>query len=204
MDGSPATFRFDETKLMSALPATYRGKPMDRLRYFIDFRTSYPRDDPWNGQPVSPESCRQAILVGVPPGGIDGFRSDTPAVTANLNPPTPVGDGLVNVRLYELTGAEAVRYQRQLPRPAPECRRFTVGSAGRGSIVERALPEFGPSSRYVVRTYPVSGRTWTERILQLQTPRFALEVRLYGTDVSERELLTFARQTRALAVRKLD
>lgn len=204
LDGAPATFRYDRSQLALALPMTYRGRTTDRFDYFIDMRTLRPRDDPWAGQPVAPESCRQSVLTsGISDRGIDGFRSDTPSVAANVMPPTPIGDGLVSVRLYELVGDEAVRYQLQIPRPVPECREFTVGSAGRGSIVERPVAEFGPRSRYIVRTYPRNGRVWIERILQLQTPHFAVDARIYGLGNPEPEFLAFVRQTRDRAVRQL-
>ncbi|TWD81074.1 hypothetical protein FB561_2178 [Kribbella amoyensis] len=187
---------------MRVLPTTYQGQRTDRFRYYVDLRSGRPRDDPWPGQPVQPEACRNAIRTsGLTTRGIDGFRSDTPAVTANLM--NRDGEIILNVRVYEMTGAELVRYQLQLPRPFPECREFTVGSAGRGSILERPLKEFGPNTRYVIRTFPQSGRPMVERVLQLQTPHFGLDVRLYSADVTEREFLAFARQTRAQVLRKL-
>jgi hypothetical protein len=204
LDGSPATFRYEKSQLVQALPTTYRGRAMDPFTYLIDLRSYSMRDDPFAGQSVTPESCRLAVQsAGRLIEGIDGFRTDTPAVMATATTTTPAGQGTANVRLYELTGAEAVRYQAQSLRAAPECREFTIGSSGDGSIVERSLPEFGSTSRYVVRTYPRSGRTWIERSLLLQTKRAALEVRVFDLNNTERDFLAFARQVRTRALRTL-
>ncbi|MGC4936297.1 hypothetical protein [Kribbella sp. DT2] len=171
---------------------------------WIDLRDIPLREDLWAGQQVTPEVCRMAIRsVGRPAEGIEEVRSDTPAVMKTATLTTPAGEGAANVRLYELTGAEAVRYQLRAMQPVPECREFTAGRGDRGSIVERVLPEFGPASRYNVRTYPRSGRPWTERILLFQTPGFSGEVRVYGTDNTEQDFLAFARQVRTQALRKL-
>ncbi|MEV6287239.1 hypothetical protein [Kribbella sp. NPDC051770] len=204
VDGSPATFRYTKDQLVRVVPPTYRGRAMDRFTYLIELESYSWRDDFFAGQPVKPESCRVAVRsAGRVYNRIDGFRTDTPAVMGSVTLPTPAGDGVANVRVYELTGAEAVRYQRQVLQPAPECREFTVGASGRGSIVERPLPEFGSTSRYVVRTYPRSGHVWIERTLQLQTTRTAVELRVFSTDNSEQQFLAFARQVRASAVREL-
>jgi hypothetical protein len=199
------TFALDQTRMMAALPTAYRGHAMGYpFEGWIDLQDIPLRDDLWAGQQVTPGSCRMAIRsVGRPVEGIEDVRSDTPAVMKTAELKTPAGEGAANVRLYELTGDEAVRYQLRAVQPAPECREFTAGRGDRGSIVERVLPEFGPASRYNVRTYPRSGRAWTERIVLFQTPRFSGEVRVYGTDNTERDFLAFARQVRTRALRTL-
>jgi hypothetical protein len=198
-------YRFDIFQLEAALQTAYRSHALKVSNFFVDLRTMRLRDDPLAGLKVEPEGCRAMIWSGgFTPDSVTGFRSDTPAAVGDTEVDGAGGDAFVSAALYELTGAEAERYQNLRFHSAPECRQITIEpGAAHASIVERSLTEFGAGSRYIVKVYPKAGKPWTERTLFFRAPAYAGEVRVSGPVGSETEFLTFARRVRDLAAQKL-
>ncbi|MFC5265282.1 hypothetical protein ACFPJ1_24495 [Kribbella qitaiheensis] len=187
------------------VPAAYKQHRLEINYYFISLLNHRSREDPLAGRQVEPESCRTSIQTGgFPAEGMVDFRSDTPAAFSAYSVQTSDGDAYIEAELYELGGAEAERYQRSRIKPAPECETISLQPGSeRASITERSLAEFGPASRYIVRSYPRAGNTWTERILMFHTATYASEVRLFGPLGTEVDFLTFARLVRDRAKGKL-
>lgn len=115
---------------------------------------------------------------------------------AALGPTTGPARPFVNVNLVELAAPLGDRLldQRQ-PTPA-ECARIQVDGREQASVVERPLPGFGARARYIVRTYPIDGKTWTERTLQYRTATYVVLFRLDAYDNPEAAFLAFAGKTR--------
>ncbi|WP_328332687.1 hypothetical protein OHA70_14630 [Kribbella sp. NBC_00382] len=198
-------YRFDAFQLQAALQTTYRRQALEVSDFFVDLRSLRLRDDPLEGLKVEPESCREMIRSGgYTPSSVTGFRSDTPAAIGDA-PIAGAGEGaFVNAILYELTGAEADRYQNLRVHSAPECQQITLEpGAMHASIVERSLDEFGVGSRYIVRSYPKAGKPWVERMLFFRASGYAGEVKAYGPVGSEADFLAFARTVRDRAAQKL-
>jgi hypothetical protein len=206
----PLVFRYQTAQLRQALPTHYRGIALANDYYRFNPNRSYtPRPDPLAGRSIDPESCRAHVRGEAwPSGQYGGIPSETPSgdVTADLGAPTGELQPYVSAVIVELTGDNATKFLGVRPKIGPECAGIRIAgspSAEHASAVERSLPEFGPDSRYQVRSYPLGGRQWVERILLYRSPYYVTEVRIQGSQDSEAEFLTFARQTRDLAAGKL-
>lgn len=203
-------FRYETSQLAEAIPPRYRGVTLDVSSLpFNPNRTYTPRPDPLAGLAIEPESCRSVVRGEAwPSGQYGGLPSETPSADgyAVLGEPLTGSEPYVSASVVELTGAKATNFLGALPAVAPECAsiRITDGSGpAQASAIERSLPEFGARSRYIVRTYPLGGAPWVERILLFPSARYVTEIRLYGSRDSEAEFLAFAREVRDRAAQKL-
>lgn len=101
-----------------------------------------------------------------------------------------------------MTGPTADQYLDESQKAEPECSDIRV-TGGRASVLERELVGFGERSRYIIRTYPVAGKAWNERILLYRTPRYSVGIRLYGPATPEEGFVAFAREVRDKTSAKL-
>jgi hypothetical protein len=145
--------------------------------------------------------CRETIqtlgVSGNEPG--DFIPPSPPSAAAFAYLGAAIGDlrPFVNVTIVELPPALADRLIDQRAPTPPECAHITVdGRYDAASIVERPLPGFGERARYIVRTFPVAGKPWTERTLQYRTATYVVLIRMDAFAVPEPTFLTFARKTR--------
>ncbi|TDW97932.1 hypothetical protein [Kribbella sp. VKM Ac-2566] len=186
--------------LWSALPDAYGTHLLGKDYYPYPPRADWkPRTDPLAGRTVSPELCRDVIrYVGVPGVPGDFVAPATPGVAAfaALGPTTGPARPFVSVNIVELAAPLGDRLldQRQ-PTPA-ECAHVQVDGRELASVVERPLPGFGVRARYIVRTYPIAGKTWTERTLQYRTATYVVLFRLDAYANPEAAFLAFAGKTR--------
>jgi hypothetical protein len=193
------------TQLMrDGIPARYHSVPLVRQTASYPIDNWQPRPDPLAGRQVEPEICRALIRTGgvTAPGA--SVPKDTRAARATGVRGPAVGgvEPIVQVELIQVTAAAADQYLAEYRRAEPECSDFRV-TGGRASVVERELAGFGERSRYIIRTYPVAGKAWNERILFYRTLRYAVGVRLYGPATPEEDFVVFAREVRDKATSKL-
>jgi hypothetical protein len=111
-----------------------------------------PRDDPFEGRTVQPESCRELIRTGGRTADtFDELPADLPYANAfDQSGASP------SVELVSLPAPLRDKYMDLLVKPVPQCSSVRIGAPSDGetaSIVERALPGYGQRSRYVVRSY---------------------------------------------------
>lgn len=193
------------TQLMrDGIPARYHSVPLVRqtARYPIDGWR--PRADPLAGRKVEPETCRALIRTGgvTAPGAFVPKNTRAARATGIQGPVVGGVEPSVQVELIQVTGAAADQYLAEYRKAGPECAAIRV-TGGRASVVERELAGFGERSRYIIRTYPVAGKAWNERILLYRTPRYAVGIRLYGPATPEEDFVAFAREVRDKASSKL-
>lgn len=202
---APIAYRYDVFQLAKALPTTYRGHDLNpQTLIFSPNLTPSLRPDPLAGRKISPEKCRRAVqgLGGTP----RHLPTETPAAQgeAMLGPSVAGEVAIVSADIAEVTGAAADGFLAQLPTIDPACATISFADgSGHASVTRRSLPGFGDRSSYLVRTYPRAGKAWTERFLIYRTPRYVVEIVLYGPSTSEAGFLAFARQVRDRAAQNL-
>ncbi|MFF0338618.1 hypothetical protein [Kribbella sp. NPDC004875] len=197
---TPAANRYLVNDLEYALPVAYGRHSLNKSLYPYPTETGWkPRADPLAGHAVAPELCRDIIRYsGVPGVPGDFVASTTPSASAfaALGPTTGPARPFVSINIVELAGPLGDRLlDQRLPTPA-ECARIQVDGRPAAAVVERRLPGFGVRARYIVRTYPIAGKTWTERTLQYRTATYVVLVRLDAYINPEAGFLAFARQAR--------
>lgn len=185
-------------ELRAALPTAYGKVPLALDSGVVGGGWS-PRDDPFEGRKVNPESCRALLWTGgrtvttfaefpyLPHA--DAYSADERVgITAELvSLPTPFGD----------------KYMDLYPQAAPQCTRMRIDGTEPASIVERSVPGLGSHSRYVLRTYLSGGKIHREGIITFTTPTYFAQVSSYWPTFNESALLAFARQLQSRADQKL-
>ncbi|WP_184801726.1 hypothetical protein [Kribbella italica] len=163
-----------------------------------------PRADPLAGRRVEPESCRALIRTGgvAAPGASIPKNTRAARATGALGPVVGGVEPIVQVEVIQVTGPTADQYLDESQKAEPECSDIRV-TGGRASVLERELVGFGERSRYIIRTYPVAGKAWNERILLYRTPRYSVGIRLYGPATPEEGFVAFAREVRDKTSAKL-
>ncbi|WP_460650176.1 hypothetical protein [Kribbella endophytica] len=136
------------------------------------------------------------------PGAFVPKNTRAASATGVRGPAVGGVEPIVQVELIQVTGAAADQYLAEYRKAGSECSDFRV-TGGRASVVERELAGFGERSRYIIRTYPVAGKAWNERILLYRTPHYVVGVRLYGPATPEEDFVVFAREVRDKASSKL-
>ncbi|MEU0095518.1 hypothetical protein [Kribbella sp. NPDC006257] len=185
-------------QLRDALPTAYGKEQFDRRTNKEAFGWS-PRDDPFEGRKVDPESCRDILRTG-------GRKVDTFAEFPHL--PYAVADPKTNafpvqVELTSLPTPYSDKYLDLLVQAAPQCATMRTDDHDPASIVERAVPGLGVRSRYILRTYLNHGQQVHEAIVLFRTQTYVADLRLSGPTFNEQQLLTFAKSLEATTTRKL-
>jgi hypothetical protein len=184
-------------ELRAALPVSYQGRSFERRTNREVFGWS-PRDDPFEGRAVQPESCRELIRTGGRTADtFDEFPADLPYADA-----FDQGGASPSVELVSLPAPLGDKYMDLLVKPAPQCGSVRIGEPSdreTASIVERALPGYGQRSRYVVRSYVSQGKRRWEQILLFRTAIYFAEIRNTSGSYDERSFLAFAREVEARA-----
>jgi hypothetical protein len=197
---TPAEFRYSANDLQLALPTAYGTHKLEKSLYpYPPAATATRRPDPLAAWKVEPAICRDVIrYLGVPGLPGDFIAPTTPSALGFA----ALGQGIghqrpfVSVNIVELAGVLGDRLlDQRLPTP-PECAHILTDGKPRASVVERPLPGFGVRARYIVRTYPVGAKTYTERTLQYRTPTYVVLVRLDAFINPEPSFLAFAAKTR--------
>ncbi|GAA1589746.1 hypothetical protein GCM10009804_52450 [Kribbella hippodromi] len=198
---TPLGFRYTASELETALPATYGRHQLDLSAYVYPVAPNWTlRHDALAGHGVQPTQCRETLWNGrntAPPG--EFIPGETPSARASAELGARIGDDWspnVRAEIVELTGELAGKYLHQFEPTPPECRSVQVDGVVRAGAVERALPGFGVESRYIARTFPLTGKSWTERILLYRAPTYVMTIRMDGFSVPDTAFLAFARQTR--------
>jgi hypothetical protein len=197
---TPKAFRYIVNDLELALPSTYGKNTLKKSTYQYPPPDNWkPRADPLAGHTVVPRLCEDLIrFQGVPGVPGDFIAPTTPSAAASVQQSLPSGAATANVvaTITELAAPLGDRLlDQRLPTP-PECAHITVDGREAASIVERSLPGFGVRARYIVRTFPLAGKTWTERTLQYRTDTYVALVRIDAYANPEANFLAFAAKTR--------
>jgi hypothetical protein len=197
---TPLKISFANTteQLRDALPTAYGKEQFDRRTNKEAFGWS-PRDDPFEGRKVDPESCREILRTG-------GRKVDTFAEFPYL--PYAVADPKTNafpvqVELTSLPTPYSDKYMDLIVQPAPQCAHMHTDEHDPASIVERPVPGLGVRSRYILRTYLNHGQQGHEGIVLFRTETYVADIRLSGPTFNEPQLLAFAKTLEATATRKL-
>ncbi len=194
------------TQLMrDGIPARYGSIPLVRQWVSFPIDNWQPRPDPLAGRKVEPEACRALIRTGgvtTAPGSSVPKNTRAAQAAAALGPRVGGVEPNVQVEVIQVTGSAADQYLDELRKAGPECADIRV-TGGRASVVERELAGFGERSRYIVRTYPVAGKAWNERLLLYRTPRYSVRIGLYGPATPEAGFVAFAREVRDSVSSKL-
>ncbi|MGW6278976.1 hypothetical protein [Kribbella sp. NPDC055071] len=193
---TPTAFRYIVNDLELALPATYGRTKLTKSTYQYPPPDNWkPRADPLSGHTVVPRMCEDFIrFQGVPGVPGDFIAPTTPSAAAAGTVGSPAAAQII-ATITELPAALGDRLlDQRLPAPA-ECAHITVDGREAASVVERSLPGFGVRARYIVRTYPLGGKTWTERTLQYRTDTYVALIRIDAYANPEANFLAFARKT---------
>jgi hypothetical protein len=196
---------YSTEQMSDAIPARYQAVPLVRQMASYPIERWEPRADPLAGRKVEPEACRALIRAGgltVAPGSSVPQYTPAARATAALGPVLGGVVPHVQVEVVQVTGAAADQYLDEYRKAGSECADIRV-TGGRASVVERELAGFGERSRYIIRTYPVAGKAWNERILYYRTSRYAVRITLYGPASSEERFVAFAREVRDRICAKL-
>ncbi|QNE20292.1 hypothetical protein F1D05_23255 [Kribbella qitaiheensis] len=185
-------------QLRDALPAKYGNEVFDRRTNKEAFGWS-PRDDPFEGHKVDPESCREILRTG-------GRKVDTFAEFPYL--PYAVADPKTNafpvqVELTSLPVPYSDKYMDLLFQAAPQCATMRTDDRDPASIVERPVPGLGSRSRYILRTYLSHGKKIQEGVVLFRTQTYLADIRLYTPHFTEQKLLAFAKALETTLDRQL-
>ncbi len=187
------------TELRAALPTKY-GKLAFRLDSGSTGATSWdPRDDPFAGHQVEPESCRDSLWRGSLTETTYAEFPYRPRATAILTDQI----NHLGVELISIPEPYGDRYLDLYPLAAPQCAKVRIDGAESASITEQSVSDLGTRSRYVLRLYSIAGRPHREAIITFITPTYFARVYSYLPTFSETDLIAFARQVQALADKKL-
>jgi hypothetical protein len=204
---TPPEYRYHAGDLQLALPETYGKQRLTKSLYpYPPAEDETPRADPLAGHSVAPELCRDVIqYAGVPgvPGDFIATTTPSAAAFARLGPTTGKARPLVSVNIVELAGPLGDRLLDQRDPTPAECAQVKVDGRQTASVVERSLPGFGVRARYIVRTYPLAGKTWTERTVQYRTATYVVLVRVDAYANPEPAFLGFAGLARDRLVSEL-
>ncbi|HET6741253.1 MAG TPA: hypothetical protein VFH76_20050 [Kribbella sp.] len=197
---TPPEYRYHAGDLQLALPETYGKHPLAKQLYpYPPPEDEKRRADPLAGHAVAPELCRDVIwYAGVPGVPGDFIATTTPSALAfaTLGPTTGLAKPFVSINIVELAGPLGDRLLDQREPTPAECAKIKIDGQVAASVVERSLPGFGVRARYIVRTYPIAGKTWTERTLQYRTATYVVLVRLDAYANPEPAFLAFAGRAR--------
>lgn len=195
----PDHFRFTAEKLDEALPTAFGTATLEKYRDLYPGADGTPRPDPLAAWSVSPEVCRDIIrYLGIPGMPGDFIDPSTPSAGAVARIGARVGNQqpFVSAVVVEVAPPLADRLLDQRVPTPPECAHVLLNGQDRAAVVERAVPGYGVRSRYIVRTFPVGAKTYTERTLTYRTDQYAVVIRLDALNNPEPAFLAFAAKTR--------
>jgi hypothetical protein len=184
-------------QLQAALPAAYGKAKFSLSSALVSDWT--PRDDPFEGHRVEPESCRAALWTG---GRTPKTFAKFPYLPYANAFPTSKTNGL-HAGLVSVPAPFGDKYLDAYPLAAPQCVKILIDGRDPASIVERSIPGLGSRSRFYLRTYTKDGKVHHEGQIAFITPTYYATVGNYANSYDEATLIAFAHRVQALADSKL-
>ncbi|WP_328327281.1 hypothetical protein OHA70_00555 [Kribbella sp. NBC_00382] len=184
-------------QLQAALPTAYGKVKFSLSSALVSDWT--PRDDPFEGHRVEPESCRAELWTG---GRTPKTFAKFPYLPYADAFPTSKTNGL-HAGLVSVPAPFGDKYLDAYPLAAPQCVKILIDGRDQASIVERPVPGLGTRSRFYLRTYTKDGKVHREGQISFITPTYYATVANYATSYDEATLIAFAHHVQALADSKL-